>query len=245
MPRKPHAPRNHDLVRGVSRYSRSAMFRRSGKAAVKKSGHQWKDVAAVKKAPKSVEKTFNKTEKRTVVTKASRFYPAENIPRPIPSRKSHHKPAHLRSSITPGTVLIVLSGRFRGKRVIFLKQLQPSGLLLVTGPFKVNGVPVRRINQAYTIATSTKVDISGLEVPAKFDDAYFKKGKAPKKEKSEEEFFAAGSQQKKTIDAHRIADQKAFDAKVLEVVSKVPNLAAYLNAKFSLTKGQFPHLIKF
>jgi large subunit ribosomal protein L6e len=51
--------------------------------------------------------------------------------------------------------------------------------------------------------------------------------------------------QKKTIDAHRIADQKAFDAKVLEVVSKVPNLAAYLNAKFSLTKGQFPHLIKF
>jgi large subunit ribosomal protein L6e len=51
--------------------------------------------------------------------------------------------------------------------------------------------------------------------------------------------------QKKTIDAHRIADQKEFDAKVLEVVGKVPNLAAYLNAKFSLTKGQFPHLIKF
>lgn len=87
--------------------------------------------------------------------KAPRFYPADDVPKPL-AHNTVRKPAKLRSSITPGTVLILLAGRFKGKRVVFLRQ-QPSGLLLVTGPFKVNGVPVRRVNQAYVIATSAKV----------------------------------------------------------------------------------------
>jgi large subunit ribosomal protein L6e len=49
------------------------------------------------------------------------------------------------------------------------------------GPFKFNGVPLRRVNQAYTIATSTKVDVSGIDVSS-FDDAFFtKSAKAQKK----------------------------------------------------------------
>lgn len=47
-----------------------------------------------------------------------------------------------------------------------------SGLLLVTGPYKVNGVPLKRVNQAYVQPTTTKVDITGVDV-ASIDDAFF------------------------------------------------------------------------
>lgn len=97
------------------------------------------------------------------------------------------KPSKLRKSIAPGQVVILLAGRFRGKRVVFLKQLK-SGLLLVTGPHKVNGVPLKRVNQAYVAPTKTRVEIKGVDVNA-INDEYFARTKIVKR-KNENGFWA-------------------------------------------------------
>jgi len=179
---------------------------------------------------------------RTILPKGPKFYAAEDVPKPL-SKIRAVRPTRLRSSITPGTVLILLAGRFRGRRVVFLKQL-PSGLLLITGPYRINGVPIRRVNQAYVIATSTKVDVSGVPSLDKFTDAFFKKPAKAVSKKSEEEFFAS-EEKKKEVAPDRKDDQKLVDESLLAAIKKEPTLRQYLGARFSLRKGQKPHEMKF
>lgn len=98
-----------------------------------------------------------------------------------------------RSSLQPGTILILLAGRFRGKRVVLLKALD-QGVLLVTGPFKINGVPLRRVNARYVIATSYRVDVSGLDekkIEEISQPKYFV-GEKEKEKAGEEAFFKQG-----------------------------------------------------
>jgi len=222
----PKTARNPELIHGVNTFGRSASRARARKYLYTK-----------KKTPAKVQGPKQAEQKRE-----GRFYQADDAPRKLASRKNHHKPTRLRASITPGTVLILLAGRFRGKRVVFLKQL-PSGLLLVTGPYKVNGVPLRRVNQAYTIATSTKVDVKGVDVAAISDD-FFKRATEKASDKSAGEFFKEDSK-KTAISEARKAAQKKVDSVLVGVIAKTELLKHYLGAKFSLTNGQQPHKIQF
>merc|ERR1711985_159533 len=179
--------------------------------------------------------------KKAAPKKATRYYPAEDVKKKLGNHHNTTKQTKLRASITPGTVLILLAGKFKGQRVVFLKQLD-SGLLLITGPYKVNGVPLRRVPQSYVIATKTSVDISGVKVPDTVNDAFFKKPKSAKK-KDEELFFEKDKES--VIDDSRKAIQKQVDDKLVAEISKTPLLKAYLSSKFSLKKGQKPHAMTF
>ncbi|CAD7928848.1 unnamed protein product [Amoebophrya sp. A120] len=154
-------------------------------------------------------------------------------------KAAKNKPQKLRKSLTPGTIAIALTGQFRGSRVVVLKQLEKSGLLLVTGPFKVNGIPLRRMNARYVIATSTKVDVSGIDTK-KFDDAYFKRDDKSGK-KGAAAFLDKGK--KSELSAAKKADQAAVDAKIVAKLDAT--MKKYMKSKFALSSGQMAHELKF
>jgi len=163
--------------------------------------------------------------------------------------KYPQRPHKLRRSLTPGTICILVAGRHAGKRVVFLKQLE-SGLLLVTGPFKINAVPLRRVNQQYVIATSTKLDISKVNVDPKFNDAYFRRDKrnANKARKEQEGNIFASDKALYQVSETRKTDQGAMDKTLLAVIKANPEkkmLLKYLGSRFGLRSGLFPHKIKF
>ena len=170
------------------------------------------------------------------MVKKFQWYPSEDVQQTPKWRKP--KASKLRKSITPGTVLILLAGRFRGKRVVFLKQLK-SGLLAVTGPFKLNGVPVKRVQQTYTLSTSTKVDLKGIKLDGITDET-FAKGKGSKKN---EKFFATSIPKVETSDARKTL-QKTVDTAILANI-KDKIVKKYIGARFSLTKHDAPHAMKF
>ncbi|CAN0156877.1 unnamed protein product [Ectocarpus sp. 13 AM-2016] len=101
---------------------------------------------------------------------------------------------------------------------------------------------MRRVNQAYVIATSMSVDVSKVTIPAA-DDSYFTREEVATKT-DEDQFFEQGAKVRQGRAYRRKADQKTVDAGVLAAMTN-PMLKAYLNAKFSLKKGDRPHEMIF
>ena len=172
----------------------------------------------------------------------------------------------LRPSLKPGTVCIMLAGRFRGKRVVMLKQLPNNGPIVVTGPFKINGVPLRRVDPRYVIATKTSVDIASVDT-SKVTGEVFKRPAAGKREKGEKEFMGnknkarAEASAKQTgkagrgnganggkVSSERLSLQKSIDTAVVAALKKDAAgkaKAGYLRSIFTILPGDKPHRMTF
>ena len=118
----------------------------------------------------------------------------------------------------------------------------------VTGPMKLNGCPMRRINQIYLLATQTTVDVSAVKVPENINDDYFKRAKAPKAKKAEGGDIFSSKKEEYKPSEQRKADEAAMDKQVLDAIKKHPeaaSLKAYMKHIFALSKGQYPHKMTF
>ncbi|CAD1477259.1 unnamed protein product [Heterotrigona itama] len=241
-------PRNYNLGNGVYRFSRTRMFH---KKAIYKFIDKKTPKTVKPKKPITIEKKISgdkNGEKRIVLLKKKRA----NFPTADPVTVHHSKKCfrdhhrYLRSSLQAGTICILLAGLHKGKRVVFLKQLK-SGLLLVTGPFMINGCPLRRVSQNYVIATSTRINISGLKIPAHINDDYFKRKREKRAKKEEGDIFSKKKDEYKPND-QRKADQKLVDKFIIAAIRRnkeKKTLFTYLSAMFGLRSNQYPHRLKF
>jgi len=248
---------------GLMRFSRGRMFHRRALYRIKK----WKGDQAQLKGDKTKKTagSIQKKKKRTATLKKKpiggerngkerlvrtkrfpRYYPTEDRPKKFSVKRktfSSH-PRRFRSTLTPGTVVILVAGKHAGKRAVVVKHLS-SGLLLVTGPHKLNGVPLRRVNQIYVIGTSTKLDLSSTKFE-NFDDKFFKRVR-PTKKNAEKDIFDAKKEKPQLSDERRQA-QRTVDTAVLSAIKANADsrlLRSYLKSRFQLWNGVLPHKLKF
>ncbi|XP_063989536.1 large ribosomal subunit protein eL6-like isoform X2 [Diachasmimorpha longicaudata] len=241
-------PRNYDLGNGIYRFSRTRMFH---KKAVYKFLDKKTPKTVKPKKPVTIEKKINGEKNGgTRIVRLQKRRP--NYPTSDPVTVHHAKKTfrdhtrYVRPTLTPGTVCILLAGPHKGKRVVLLKVLK-SGLLLVNGPFLINACPLRRVSQHYVIATSTKIDISDVQLPDVLNDEYFQRKRDKRAKKEEGDIFRQKKAEYKPSE-QRKSDQKVVDKLIIAAIKKREDrkmLFTYLSAMFGLRSSQYPHRLKF
>jgi large subunit ribosomal protein L6e len=199
---------------------------------------------ALKKKPVGGER--NGKERLVRAKRLPRYYPTEERPKKFSVKRKRFgdHPRRFRSTLTPGTVVILVAGKHAGKRAVVVKHLA-SGLLLVTGPHKLNGVPLRRVNQIYVIGTSTKLDLSSANFD-NLDDKFFKRVR-PAKKNADKDIFDSNKEKPKLSDERRQA-QRSTDSVVLNAIKSNADsrlLRRYLKSRFQLWNGILPHKLRF
>ena len=169
------------------------------------------------------------------------WYPVSNLKSHFKRQCKAPKASHISAPLTPGQVVIILSGRFRGRRVVYLKKLE-SNLLLVTGPYKYNGVPLKRVNAAYVLPTNTKLNINA-EIAKNVNDKFF--DRVDIERTKEVDFFEDKEKKKGRISEDKKKLQTEVDTEVKKAVDGVPMMKEYLRNRFALKNGDKPHLMKF
>jgi len=176
------------------------------------------------------------------------WYPADEEKQQFRRKRNTPRASTGRSTIVPGSVVILLSGVHRGRRVVVLKHLGNNNIL-VTGPYAINGVPLKRVNAAYVIATTTKVSLEG--VTANIDGTFFKKQIRFTKNqlKNASETRTKRSEEGKTAETawktSAKQTQKTIDTALIANISKVEALKGYLSTRFTLGAGVRPHELRF
>ena len=190
---------------------------------------------------KRKESRKNNADANKALKLKKNWYPVSDLKSHFKRKCKVPKKGHISTELVPGQVVILLSGRFRGRRVVFLKKLE-SNLLLVTGPYKYNGVPLKRVNAAYVLPTNTKLNVDG-KVADSIKDEFFKKIEIERKE--EKDFFVEEAEKKKRVTEERTKAQNTVDTVVKKAVDEVPMMKEYLKNRFALKSGDKPHLMKF
>mmetsp|Transcript_18311 Transcript_18311/g.20357 ORF Transcript_18311/g.20357 Transcript_18311/m.20357 type:complete len:226 (+) Transcript_18311:64-741(+) len=190
-------------------------------------------------------------EEVTKKNKLTKWAPLELNNRRRRKRSGKLNAPKVRKSLQPGTVVIILHGKWKAKRAIVLKaynQIGQSGFCLVTGPYSVNKVPITRVAQKFLIATKTCVDLAKFNLPEELEkESFFKKAASRMPEKSSEDFLEgedAKRPQPKTTEEYKKVQAK-IDAQLVPIVEGVPHLKEYLATRFTLMRNQHPHKMVF